>query len=111
MNKIFIAIGMLFSFQIIKSSQQLFEAVKNGNAYQVSFLLENVLVKKSINQPNNFGETALMIAADKGHAEIAALLVAAGADKNMRTHAYLQRTPYEIAKAYNPTDAYLHQIL
>ena len=62
-------------------AEQLVAAAQTGQVGQVRNILTSSLTGVDASTPNSEGFTALVMAAEEGHVEVAELLIAAGADK------------------------------
>jgi hypothetical protein len=83
----------------------LHQATVSGAEASVRELLKNETIKKSIDFPNMWGETALILAATRGDSQIAFTLLQNGADKNVRDQ--WGKSAEEVAKDYGESDAYI----
>ena len=63
-----------------RRSRALLNACADGDAVEVTRLIRGRTGRQSVNQRNDRGFTPLLIAAGKGHSEVVATLLAAGAD-------------------------------
>jgi outer membrane protein assembly factor BamB len=83
-----------------EKNEEFWNAVKRGETEKVQrFLAEGV----DVNAKNRYGATALSFAADKGHVEIARVLIDKGADINVKDTFY-QSTPLEWAVFNNHSE-------
>lgn len=85
-----------------KKTDLLFEAVSNNNTKEVARLIE---AGADVNATDDYGETALMMAvsSEGAGADMAKLLIAAGADMNTRENMY-DMTALMIAKERDAKD-------
>ena len=67
-----------------KCSQLLFQAIAENDFEKIDKLLSSLIVNVFINIQNQHGGTALMFASDKGHTDIARLLIEGGANKDIQ---------------------------
>lgn len=83
-RKPFIAISVLALFMFVgcsKKSEMLFKAVYENNVARARRLIE---AGADVNANNNFGNTALLIAAMENAVDISRLLIESGADVNAK---------------------------
>jgi hypothetical protein len=85
-------------------NEQLFEAVRKGDAVAVTALLDK---GADVNAKFRYGTTALFKAAERGHVEVAKVLLARGVDVNVKDTFYgatamswaLQNNHFEVVRA------------
>ena len=68
------------------STFDLFSAVRDGNTEIVRRLLQTRLCRAKLNDRNEWGDTALHLAAEAGNTEICQMLKAAGASVTVRNN-------------------------
>ncbi|PRP75028.1 ankyrin repeat protein [Planoprotostelium fungivorum] len=84
-----------------RGGTSLHQAVVSGSSSSVRELLKDGRIRQSINFANMWKETALHIAATRGDAEIAFLLLEGGADRELEDK--WGKTPQDVAQDYGET--------